>query len=367
MNEWVLLFACGVVILLVLIVLVVVMQSRHQQEVIVREMALRTQQQTAEELLELREKVSRELLQFELQMSQSLKNDLNQLQESTGNTLSNLEHRMNQSMTQGLQATNQAFTEMMQQMVNIQKTQENLDDLAGSLSNLQSILQDKKSRGIFGEVQLYSLLESVYGVNDQRYQKQYKLENGTIVDAMVFAPEPLGKIAIDSKFPLENYNRMFDDNLSALEKQQAAKLFKQDVIKHIKDIHMKYVKTEETAEFAYMFVPAEAVFAYIYGKMDDVVQLSYQYKVYIVSPTTLMAYMTAIQAIYLGQQRNEKMEWMQREYAKLAQEFERFASRFETMMKDYDKLYKDMQSVSITSDKIQHRFEKISNTDVEEL
>ena len=342
----------AILVLFIIILVIVLMQSRHKQEVVIREMALRSQQQSSEELLELREKVSKELMQFEFQMTQSMKDHL-----------ALMENRMHEGIHKNFSITSDSFTQMMQQMTSIQKTQENLDGLASSLSSLQTILADKKSRGIFGEVQLYGLLESVYGINDQLFQKQYKLRNGSIVDAMLFGPSGIGMIGVDSKFPLENYTRMIDEELGTLEKAQAQKLFKQDVIKHIKDIHMKYVHTDETGDFAYMFVPAEAVFAYIYGQMDDVVQLSYQYKVFIVSPTTLMAYITAMQAIGLGQKRNEKVEWMQKEFGKLAVEFERFSSRFETLMRDYDKLYKDMQSVSITSDKILHKFERISNAE----
>ena len=355
MNEYVMMaIVMAVLVIVILVLLVVLLKSRNRKELAVKEMALRMQQQTSEELLELREKLTKELMQFEFQMSQSMKDQLVVM-----------ENRMHESAYKNMSMTNESFNEVMQQIVSLQKTQEGLDDLATSLASLQTILADKKSRGIFGEVQLYGILESIYGVNDDLYQKQYKLSNGTIVDAILFAPHPLGKIAIDSKFPLENYNRMFEDGLNTQQKLQIQKQFKQDVVKHIKDIHQKYVQTDETGDFAYMFVPAEAVFAYIYGQMDDVVQLSYQYKVFIVSPTTLMAYVTAIQAIGLGQKRNEKVEWMQKEFGKLAVEFERFSTRFDVLMKDYDKLYKDMQSVSITSDKILHKFERISNVDEE--
>ena len=77
-----------------------------------------------------------------------------------------------------------------------------------SITHLQSILTDKKTRGIFGEIELYSLLETAMGTDEKRYAKQYKLSNGSIADAVLFASEPLRMIAIDSKFPLENYNRI---------------------------------------------------------------------------------------------------------------------------------------------------------------
>ncbi|MDD6467286.1 MAG: DNA recombination protein RmuC [Erysipelotrichaceae bacterium] len=365
MNEFILALL-GIVIVLMLVLLIVFLRSKMQQEILMRDMANRQNQQTMEQMNDLKEKVTRDLMQFEFQMTQTVKSDLNQLNESTMNRLHGMESRVNQSLIKSLQTTSQAFTEMMQQIARIDETQKNLQDLSGSIASLQNVLTDKKTRGTFGEVELYSLLEMVFGTNEQRFQKQVKLANGSIVDALLLAPKPMGNIPIDSKFPLENYNRMMDDTLSQPMKQQAEKMFRQDVTKHLKDIANKYVNQPETAEFAYMFVPAEAVFAYIYGKMDDLIQMSYQYKVYIVSPTTLMAYITAIKAIYLGQKRDENAALIQQEYLKLSQEFERFSSRWEVMMKDYEKVYRDMQSISITSDKIQRRFEQISTTELEE-
>ena len=180
----------AILVLFIIILVIVLMQSRHKQEVVIREMALRSQQQSSEELLELREKVSKELMQFEFQMTQSMKDHL-----------ALMENRMHEGIHKNFSITSDSFTQMMQQMTSIQKTQENLDGLASSLSSLQTILADKKSRGIFGEVQLYGLLESVYGINDQLFQKQYKLRNGSIVDAMLFGPSGIGMIGVDSKFP----------------------------------------------------------------------------------------------------------------------------------------------------------------------
>jgi len=354
----------GVLIVTMVVLIIVVMQSRAKQEAIVKEATYHQQQKSLEDMTQLKEKVSQDLIQFQDRMTQAMKTDLSGLNESTVNRLLEIKKSVNDGMMQGFKTTNEAFHQMMQQISRIDQTQQSLQELSGNIMNLQNVLTDKKTRGTFGEIELYSILEMAFGDNNQRYQKQYKLSNGSIVDAVLFAPEPLKYIPIDSKFPLENYNRIFDEQNTAAMKLAAERAFRTDVLKHVKDIFDKYVGGEETADFAYMFVPAEAVFAYIYGNMDDIVQKSYQYKVYIVSPTTLMAYVTAIKAIYLGQQRNEKVELIQKEYVRLSQEFERFATRWDSVTRDYEKLYRDMQNVSITTDKIQTRFKQIEQADV---
>ena len=110
--------------------------------------------------------------------------------------------------------------------------------------SLQSILTDKKSRGIFGEVNLNHIFKSVFDENNEKlYKLQYTLPNGTIADSILFAPDPLGTIAIDSKFPLENYRMMVDKKLPADIRERYEKQFKIDVKKHIDAISENTVTT----------------------------------------------------------------------------------------------------------------------------
>lgn len=342
------------------VTLVAVWAMQRRQAETMRALSRQQQRDTNEELMALQETIRSHLSQFEFQMNQSMKTDLNQLREHTAQRLSTMEHTVHSGLHQGFQTTGDAIAKMMERMARIDKTQQSLDALSGSIASLQHVLVDKKSRGTFGEVELYSILEQVFGINDKRWLKQAHLSNGTIADALLLSDSPMGNIPIDSKFPLENYNRMYDEGLTAVQQQALAKQFRADVIKHMRAIKEKYVGLPETADFAYMFIPAEAVFSYIYGTMDDVIQLSYQMKVYLVSATTLMAYVTAIRAIYLGQKRDERVALMQKEYTALAQEFTRFADRFETLQKDFEKVYKDFDQIAITNRKIQRRFDEIA-------
>ena len=110
------------------------------------------------------------------------------------------------------------------------------------------------------------------------YETQHKFSNGAIVDALLFAPAPLGTIAIDSKFPLENYQRMTDKSKDKNYRDQAEKLFINDVKKHINDISEKYIIPGETSDEAIMFLPAEAIFAEINAYHAELINYAYSKK-----------------------------------------------------------------------------------------
>lgn len=280
--------------------------------------------------------------------------------------LFNFSERVNSNIIQSHKATNDIFNSITERMAKIDEAQKGLNNLNNEVISLQSILTDKKSRGSFGEVELYSLLEAAYGTNYNRYQKQYHLPNDSIADAVIFGGDSLGILCVDSKFPLENYRRMYNDELTDGERNAAKKQFRDDVKKHINDIKNKYIVPGVTADMAYMFIPAEAIFAEIYANFDELVDYSYSSKVYLVSPTTLMAYITAIKSIYLGQKKDEKAKEIEKLLADLGNEFNRFAIRSENLYKDYEKLGNDFAQLATTSSKIIKRFDRINAGDVDE-
>lgn len=299
------------------------------------------------------------------QIQSSVKQELNQWKDATNENLYLMEKNMSQTMIHGYENTHKVFSQVMQEMGKLDEGQKNLKELSYSIVDIQRVLTDKKTRGIFGEIELYNMLENVMGNDNHRYRKQYKLSNGFIADAVLFGKEPLGLICIDSKFPLENYNRLMNSQRKD-EQKKYHDIFCTDVKKHIKVIAQKYIIPQETADFAYMFLPAEAIYSYIYAQCDDVVKYSYENKVYMVSPTTLMSYITAIKAIYLGVERNENLANMQKELQKLQVEFERFEKRYQNIQVDFNKCYEDMRLLSITASKLLMRFREIENVQIKD-
>lgn len=353
-----------IVVCIVFIIVLLFFRPLPQKRMNFNEIMLRSEKRQQEALYELQIQMIEEFNQFRTQISKSLQQDLQQLSKSTTNRLFDIEKNVNSNLIYGYESTNKVFGKVMQQIGKIDESQESLKTLAVSLTHLQNVLTDKKTRGIYGEVELYSLLEMVMGNNRKRYATQYKLSNGSIVDAVIFGSEPLALISIDAKFPLENYNRCMEQQASKEERKKAAHAFSQDVKKHIKTIAEKYIIPHETAEFAYMFLPAEAIFSYLHASCEDVVQYSYEHKVYLVSPTTLMAYITAMKAIYIGQQRNEHAELIQKELKNLQAEFERFEKRYIVLGNDFEKCYQDMKALQITTRKLLHRFKEIQEVNM---
>lgn len=357
-------YICIAAVAVLLIVLIIAMRPSVNKKNEVKELLLESEKRQQEALFQTQRSMNEVLMQFQSQMSNTMKQDLQQLNETTTRHLYTIQKDVNENMTHGYDQTSKVFTQVLQRMGKLDESQQNLKELSLSITHLQSILTDKKTRGIFGEIELYSLLEVAMGVDTSRYQKQYKLSNGYIADAVVFASEPLRMICIDSKFPLENYNRILQDQITSEERKRVQTIFLSDVKKHIKTIAEKYIIQHETAEFAYMFIPAEAIFSYLHGQCPELIQYSFEQKVYLVSPTTLMAYITAIKAIYLGVQRNENILQIQDALKRLQQEFERFEKRYTNVSNDFEKCYQDMKLVQITTNKLLARFKEIQDVDL---
>lgn len=365
MESW-LILALIIIIALVLVLFVIFLRMRsprgRDERIAMQEMELRSQRM----MEDMSQRINKELLQFQHLLHQSMQSDLHSLREDTTQHLFSMEKNMHESINRQLETTGRVYTDMMQEMAKVNEAQKHLESLSLNINDLQNILTDKKTRGIYGELELYTLLDSVMGNNVHRWNKQVKLSNGLIADAVLYGGEAMPLIAIDAKFPLENYRRLMDHASSKEERQKAQTLFGQDVKKHIQAIASKYIIAHETADFAYMFLPAESLFAYLHGSMPQVIQYAYEQHVYIVSPTTLMAYITAIKAMYLNQKQNANMSRIQEELKKLALEFERFEKRYQSVSNDFEKTYQDMRQVSITAQKLTRRFEHITNVDLDE-
>lgn len=277
-----------------------------------------------------------------------------------------LDKRVEERLNEGMKNNSATFNDIMNRLTTIDEAQKKIDGLSTNIISLQDVLTDKKSRGIFGEIQLSNILKMILGEkNDTLYALQYTLKNRLIVDAILFLPEPLGNVAIDSKFPLENYQRMVDKTLSDIEREQASKLFKSNVKKHIQDIATKYIIAGETASEAFMFIPAEAIFAEIHAYHPDLVLYAQSMRVWITSPTTLMATLTMLQVLVSNQKREAYAHVIQVELGKLSKEFERYENRWQQLTKDMDKVYKDVRDIQTTTDKIGKRFIAISDVEME--
>lgn len=325
-------------------------------------------QTVSAELLKFQNELTKEIGDFKYEFSDKLMKDFNTLNDRIEYRLNLMNEKVNTRLDENFDKTNKTFASVLERLSKIDEAQKKIDSLSTDIVSLQSVLTDKKTRGIFGEVNLNYILKSVFGENNSKiYEIQYKLSNGFIADSILHAPEPLGNICIDSKFPLENYERMTNKSLSLKEREDATKSFKADVKKHIEAISHKYIIPGETANQAILFLPAEAIFAEINAYHPDLITEAYNKRVWITSPTTLMSTLTTINMIIKNMERDKYAKVIQEELVKLAIEFNRYKERWDKLSRSIDSVSNDVRDIHITTDKITKRFDAINQVEMQTL
>ena len=307
----------------------------------------------------------KEMGNFKNDMTRNLNQDFNTLNEQLEKRLIAINEKVNERLDENFDKTNKTFMNVIERLSKIDEAQKKIETLSTDIVSLQSILTDKKTRGIFGEVNLKHILSNVFGErNDSIYRLQYTLSTGVIADSVVFAPEPLGTIAIDSKFPLEHYQLMTDKKLSPELRENYEKMFRQDMKKHIDAIANKYIIPGETTDQAILFLPAEAIFAEVNAYHPDIINYAYKKRVWITSPTTLISTLTVIEMIIKNMERDKYTSIIHDELNKLGLEFARYKERWDKLARSIQTVNKDVENVSITTDKITKKFESINRVEV---
>jgi DNA recombination protein RmuC len=294
--------------------------------------------------------------------SQQLSESVVALARSVDTRLDQISGRVAERLDQGFKNTNDTFARVMERLATIDEAQKKIDGLTTNVVTLQELLGDKRSRGAFGEVQLEALVRNV--LPPQAFAMQHTLPNGARADCVLKLPEPTGLVAVDSKFPLENYHRMLASESSELERVQAQRLFKADVKRHVDDIGRKYVIPDVTSDGAVMFVPAEAVFAEIHAYHADLVEYAQRQRVWIVSPTTLMAVLNTARAVIKDVETRRQVHIIKDELAKLGREFGRFDERMRKLADHIRQAHEDAKNVQVTSQKISQRFAQIESVEL---
>ena len=272
--------------------------------------------------------------------------------------------KVNERLDEGFKKTNETFINVMTRLQTIDDAQKKIETLTTSVVSLQEVLGDKRSRGAFGEVQLSALVSNV--LPESAYEMQYTFPSGARADCVLKLPDPTGLVAVDSKFPLENYHRMFDADAVEAVRTAARTQFKIDVKKHVDDISRKYIIQGVTSDGAVMFIPAEAVFAEIHARHPEIVDYANNKRVWIVSPTTLMAVLNTARAVMKDVETRKQVHIIKDELGKLGHDFGRFQVRMDNLAKHIDLAKKDVDEVHVSSRKISDRFAKIERVELDQ-
>lgn len=223
---------------------------------------------------------------------------------------------MRESITKQFSASSKLISEVTERLTKLDDTNKRVVDVASELKTLQNVLQNPKQRGVLGEYYLSQVLENV--LPPERFMLQHKFKDGEIVDAVIMLEK--GKLLpIDSKFSLENYNRLVEEP-DKVRREALAKLFKEDLKKRI-DETSKYIRPKEkTMDYAFMFIPSEAIYYdLLVNKVGmtntsarDLIEYAFRDKnVIIVSPTTFMAYLQTVLQGLRGLQIEEQAKEIQ--------------------------------------------------------
>jgi DNA recombination protein RmuC len=263
-------------------------------------------------------------------------------------------------LTDSSEKNSNTFNDVITRLALIDQAQQKMSELSGEVFSLNMLLNDKKTRGAFGEVQLANIIRNM--LPEAHFQLQAELPNGTRVDCLLLLPEPTGKLAIDAKFPLENYRRYVD--APPEQKKPLEQAFIRDMKKHIDDIAQKYIIPGITSNGAVLFLPAEAIFADIHNHFYDLIDYAQKKCVWLTSPTTMMAVLTTAQAVLKDQATQKHVHLIREHLLKLGEDFERFQRRMDQLQRHIEQANDDVHDVNISAKKITDKFNKIEKVDI---
>lgn len=309
-----------------------------------------------------------------MQATVSLEGRLSQMAEQNiktqaefSRTLEERLDKVSQRMGEGLEKTSKNTTESLSELkarlAVIDEAQKNITELSGQMVGLQDILSNKQARGAFGEIQLKDLVSQI--LPPSAYDFQAQMSNGKRADCLIKLPNPPGSIVVDAKFPLESYHALRNADTD-VEKTAAKRSFSADILKHVKDISEKYIINGETAESALMFLPSEAVYAELHANFGAVVEKSYRARVWIVSPTTLMATLNTVRAVLKDARMREQAHVIQKEIVTMMQDVSRLDDRVGKLKTHFGQANKDIDLIATSTGKITSRAEKIEGLQLEE-
>ena len=316
--------------------------------------AIKNQQET---LVTTLHGMSRQVQEAFRESSEQLGKRVEGLTRTTDERLKEITGQVEKRLSEGFEKTTETFTRVLEHLTRIDEAQKKITELSGNVVSLQEVLADKRSRGAFGEVQLVNLVRNV--MPEGSFEMQATLSNGKRVDCLLRLPDPTGDVPIDAKFPLESFQRMTDIDLAEADRNAASSQFRKDIRKHINDIAGKYLIAGETADGAVMFIPAEAIFAEIHAHFPDLVEASQKARVWMVSPTTLMAVLTTARAVLKDDATRKQVHVIQDHLRKLAEDFGRFQTRMDKLATHIRQAKEDVDQVNTSARKITGRFDKI--------
>ena len=322
------------------------------------------------ELNENSEKSSKNMGDFQLQTQEFLSKRIEALNTKLDEKIQALDKKVEERLQKGFEGTSESMAQVRERLQAIDAAQKQMEGLGKEVVSLKNVLEGNQSRGQYGEYQLSMVLHSVFGDTYGCYEEQYtmkKVKDGDDVraDAVVFMPEPNKMICIDSKFPFQQYKRLFEAE-SEEEKDALKKEFASDVKKHITVIKEKYIVTNKTAPEALMFIPNDGVFEFIHHDLPEVVDYAREKRVILTSPSTLPPMLVTLNMIKIDAERAKNAKEISEQLAKLGKDFEMFGREWDTFSRQLDTASKSREKLDKRVTRISGKFDSISQVELQD-
>lgn len=314
------------------------------------------------------EKSSQNLAHFQSQVTEFLTKRIEALNKQLDEKINQLDKKVDDKLKEGFKGTSETIAQVRERLQAIDDAQKQMEGLGKEVVSLKNVLEGNQSRGRYGEYQLSMVLNNVFGDAKGCYEEQFtmkKAKDGDDVraDAVVFMPEPNKMIAIDSKFPFQDYKRIFDTD-NEEEKESLKKDFANAVKKHITAIKEKYIVENKTAPEALMFIPNDGVFAYIHSDLYDVVEYARSKRVILTSPSTLPPILVTINMVRIDAERAKNAREISKQLGQLGKNFGMFAKEWETLSRQLETATRSREKLDSRVSRITGKFESISAADL---
>jgi len=270
--------------------------------------------------------------------------------------LNQLNDKVNTNLRQGFENNSRSMNEVNKALGEITDAQKNLDSLNRQVTNLNNVLTNNQTRGRFGEVALESILNNVFGSTHGLYKTQYSMKDNVRPDAVVFLPEPDKMVCIDSKFPFNNYARLFSQETTASEKDQLNKAFKANLKTEVTKIANDYIKPNVTSSYAIMFIPSDGIYSYIQSNDDfyiSIVEYARSKNVILTSPSTLQPILANIKVLKVNYEISKniksiivQIQRLSKDNVKFSEDWSKVSQAISTLNNKKDDFDKRVQSIN---------------------
>jgi DNA recombination protein RmuC len=299
------------------------------------------------------------------QATRNLEQRFGELRQATEQKLVEIRGEVEKKLGETVAANIKHFDSVAQRLKDVHEATGQIVTLSKGVHDLNVLLQTPKARGAFGELTLEQMLNDLFGEHTGLFELQFTVDGGERVDAAIFLkPDRSQILCVDSKFPLANAQPLLDGEADEARRKELEKAFRNDVLSRAAEISGKYIRPPRTAEFAFMFVPAESVY-FLLLRNADLHQRLLRMHVIPTSPNSFYAYLQALSIAFRGMKIEEKTREIQKAIAQIGGDFERFADDYRVLGKHLEGAYKRYGDSQKRIEKFQTRVRGITHAEME--